>query len=64
MANFFRDYWALCKESWGFWSDHWLGTLILSISFGLIVFLIEYTIIEPKWPAALWEKVKCVFSRG
>ena len=64
MANFFRDYWALMGESWGFMKVHWLGIVILSIICGLVGALVTETIIEPKWPVILWDRVKYVFSRG
>lgn len=64
MANFFKDYWALCGESIAFLKIHWLGTIIFSLGCGAVAGLVEYTILEPKWPVWLLEKVKTVFSRG
>ena len=30
MKTFFKDYWQLCKNTYGFYKRHWLGTIIAS----------------------------------
>lgn len=30
MKTFFKDYWQLCKNAYGFCKRHWLGTIIAS----------------------------------
>ena len=31
MKKFFKDYWALTKESGRFYKEHWLGTMVLTV---------------------------------
>ena len=31
MKKFFKDYWALAKESGRFYKEHWLGTMVLTV---------------------------------
>lgn len=30
MKKFFKDYWALTKETGRFYKEHWLGTIVLT----------------------------------
>ncbi len=62
MKKFFKDYDGLWKESMAFMKEHWLGTLIFSAVCGLVSTAISVTIIDPKWPKYLWEKITDIFS--
>lgn len=42
MKTFFKDYWQLCKNTFGFYKKHWLGTIIATfVTYGVcaLVFL-------------------------